>query len=183
MLSPSPSPSCSHSRSLSLSLSRSLSLLFAYFFPFIYLLVCVCLPVSLSPLFPLSSLPVPSSPPRSLTGRAAGPRSLSLSWQAPATPNGRVVQYLLNVTDIQTGNEWQVVTRRRRRTLDWLRPYNNYTLQVAAVTSAGAGPFSAPLQLTTLEDGMLIWNLPVYIRTRKLFDLQYINQNKAMQLS
>ena len=34
-----------------------------------------------------------------------------------------------------------------------LHPYYGYSLQVAAVTSQGAGPFSDPVSITTPESG------------------------------
>jgi len=39
--------------------------------------------------------------------------------------------------------------------IDMLHPGYNYTIKMAAVTMAGISPFTAPLTITTPEDGML----------------------------
>ena len=42
-----------------------------------------------------------------------------------------------------------------RANIDGLTPYRRYVFQVAAVTTAGIGPFSAPKNLTTAQAGIL----------------------------
>ena len=46
------------------------------------------------------------------------------------------------------------VTGNRAQPIDMLHPNYNYSVRMAAVTSAGIGPFSAPVTATTLESGM-----------------------------
>ena len=46
------------------------------------------------------------------------------------------------------------VTGSRAQLIDMLHPSYNYTVRMAAATSVGIGPFSAPVTATTLEDGM-----------------------------
>ena len=46
------------------------------------------------------------------------------------------------------------VTGNRAQLIDMLHPSYNYTVRMAAATSVGIGPFSAPVTAATLEDGM-----------------------------
>ena len=46
------------------------------------------------------------------------------------------------------------VTGNRAQLIDMLHPSYNYTVRMAAATSVGIGPFSTPVTVATLEDGM-----------------------------
>ena len=67
------------------------------------------------------------------------------------------MSYLDNGTVVYTaGDDVNVtfnVTSHRAQWIDMLHPNYNYTVRMAAVTSVGIGPFSAPVTATTLEDG------------------------------
>jgi len=74
---------------------------------------------------------------------------VTLSWIAPDTPNGIIVQYevqysvnsttsLVNFADAPMG------------TVEELSPASNYTLQIRAYTRVGAGPCSDSITVITL---------------------------------
>ena len=94
-----------------------------------------------------------------------------MSWKPPPLEqqNGRLIYYHVIVTETQVlyldnetiayivGDDVNMtfnVTVNRAQWIDMLHPNYNYTVRMAAVTSAGIGPFSAPVTATTLEGGM-----------------------------
>ena len=96
-------------------------------------------------------LVVPEAPVN-LTATATAPESITVSWQVPEITNGRIINYMVNVT---SGSG--VISRNT--TLDTtfvattLSPFTNYTFAVSAVTSAGAGT-SVEIVVATEQDGM-----------------------------
>jgi len=81
--------------------------------------------------------------------------TIVLSWQPPLIEdqNGDITTYLLRLTTLETGESQEVLTESTNYTLDLVSPNTLYTAVVAAVTSAGRGPFSAAVSVHTLEDG------------------------------
>jgi len=58
------------------------------------------------------------------------------------------LQFQFDIPDIR------VNTTFTSHTLTNLEEYNEYTVMIAAATQVGVGPFSSPVNFTTLEDGM-----------------------------
>ena len=105
----------------------------------------------------LPSLPPPSAPTAPallLTGYPRNVDSISLSWAPPtlSEQNGIIQHYLVNVTEIDTGNVYGHVSLSTNFTLFSLHPYYVYTIIVTAVTVA-PGPPTGPITITTNEDG------------------------------
>lgn len=63
-------------------------------------------------------------------------------------------RYLIRVTEVETGDTFNYSTSMTSYMFYSLHPYYNYEIEVAAVTIA-SGPFSTPLIVQTLPDGML----------------------------
>ena len=104
----------------------------------------------------------PSSSPTELSVSQTTSTSFYLSWvePLPVYQNGLIRQYLINVTELDTGNYYSYSTTATEFTVAFLHPYYYYTCSVAAVTVA-AGPFSDPITIQTEIDGMiklLTWN-------------------------
>ena len=81
--------------------------------------------------------------------------SVVLQWNLPEFEerNGIIIGYVLNYTNPDTGS---VVSYPSNDTIMVIQPLQSYTLyifHVAAKTSAGVGPLSSSLLITTAEDG------------------------------
>ena len=81
--------------------------------------------------------------------------SVHLTWQPPILDqqNGRIVQYVVNVTTVETGEQSQLVSVLNQLTVQSLHPHWTYIFTVSGETSVGAGPPSLAVTATTLEDG------------------------------
>uniref|UniRef100_A0A182M201 protein-tyrosine-phosphatase n=1 Tax=Anopheles culicifacies TaxID=139723 RepID=A0A182M201_9DIPT len=119
---------------------------------------------------------VPDSP--SVLELVGQNRSIEITWQAPTVKNGVVVRYRIHVrmiapeyplpklcTPLEAFNETvdlrDEVTPDEARSWDGvefqhvvakLNPYTLYTVQVAAATGAGLGPYTEPKEVITLPD-------------------------------
>ena len=100
---------------------------------------------------------VPSGPPRNLDSTLPDPHTVILVWDPPRPEdkNGQILLYYINVTQLNSGNTFQVSTNQTTIFIGNLDPYTTYTFVVAASTIAGLGPFSSNNTVTTLEDGKL----------------------------
>ena len=109
------------------------------------------LPINL----PLFLYLVPSGSPRNFIATAASSRSASISWNPPHLDeqNGVIVNYLINVTVVGSGQTFQLSSTTTSLTVSTLLPYRTYLCIIAAVTSAGVGPYSVQFMLTTPQDG------------------------------
>ena len=58
------------------------------------------------------------------------------------------LQFQFDIPDIR------VNTTITSHTLTNLEEFNQYTVMVAAATQVGIGPFSSPMNFTTLDDGI-----------------------------
>ena len=94
---------------------------------------------------------VPSSPPQNIRVINELPGSLHVSWQPPPEidQNGPVVGYVIRLTMngigdmVGSGGEiTEAITGGLTYTLTGLSLLINYTVQVAAITVNGTGPFS-----------------------------------------
>ena len=101
---------------------------------------------------------VPSGAPRNFIASATSPFEAAFSWVPPPADeqNGIIANYIINVTEDNTGEEFQVSTSNTSLTIDDnLQPYYTYICVIAAETSVGEGPFSSNISFTTHEYGRL----------------------------
>ena len=92
----------------------------------------------------------PGTPPSDLNGVSNDPRSLTLTWSAPSTPNGVITEYQLQCSG--GGQVFSRTVMETTTTLSGLLPYTDYSCNITAHTSAGGGP-AATTSVTTLQDG------------------------------
>ena len=105
---------------------------------------------------------VPSSPPISPVGEVLSPNAVSITWQPPIPEgqNGIITSYTVLLTELPTNTTftYQRNGSHTETVITGLHPHYDYRYAVAAATSVGLGPFSAPLILTTQQDGELLYN-------------------------
>ncbi|XP_069937284.1 cell adhesion molecule Dscam2-like, partial [Cherax quadricarinatus] len=101
---------------------------------------------------------VPEAPPEEVSCVALTSTRVQVSWSPPppALTNGRITTYTLTYTpmDDHTGlpaGESRIVTGQSATVGD-LERYTNYSVTVAASTSAGVGVASQPINCATEED-------------------------------
>ena len=110
----------------------------------------------------VSSLAPTSAP--ALTSTSVERRTLSVVWGTVPCPHqrGPITGYTLRYSDgtflVNTTGEGS-----RQLVLTGLTPFNNYSVQVAAVNDGGTGPYSTPLTVETLQDGE--WFTIVYLNS------------------
>ena len=112
---------------------------------------------SFYPLLPSMFHPAaPSSPARNSSVEATTATSVSLSWDPPADDqrNGIITSYVIRVLLVDRGTTEYYNSSITSVTLTSLKPYTTYECSVAAVTSAGRGPFSSAITVQTDEAGM-----------------------------
>ena len=66
--------------------------------------------------------------------------------------NGIIRQYLINVTEQDTGRKFQQTSSTTSMTVVMLHPYYVYQFSIAVVT-VSTGPYSEPIELRTPVDG------------------------------
>ena len=78
-------------------------------------------------------------------------RSITVNWtEIPCIQrNGRIIEYEVEFEPLREGN-----ISGRSFTANELTPFTNYTFQVRGVNSAGSGPYSDLINITTSEEGM-----------------------------
>ena len=99
---------------------------------------------------------VPSGAPQNVSASPTSPFEAYLSWSPPLEEerNGVIDNYVINITEDDTGDKFQVSTSTTTITLDEnLRPYYVYTCVIAAETSVGVGPYSSNVSFRTHEYG------------------------------
>ena len=82
----------------------------------------------------------------------------TISWLPPPDEhqNGRIVYYILIITDLGFGtNDVVLNSTAKTATATSLQEFNNYSCIAAAATTVGLGPYSLPIMFTTLQDGIL----------------------------
>lgn len=96
----------------------------------------------------------PVVPPEDLSFVVLNSRSIALSWSAPSEgdSNGVIRQYRINITEIDTGNNWQITAIDSNTTVGALHPFYSYSIRVSAET-VDLGPFSNPILVELPEDG------------------------------
>ena len=68
--------------------------------------------------------------------------------------NGIIMEYHINITELDTGNVLSLVSYNTFITVQFLHPYYTYASIVSAVT-IGEGPYSEIFIITTPEDGKI----------------------------
>ena len=63
----------------------------------------------------------------------------------------------MNVTNIETGEGFELVSALNKLTVHSLHPHWTYIFTVSAETSVGVGPPSLAMTATTLEDGNAVY--------------------------
>ena len=83
--------------------------------------------------------------------------SFHLLWTEPLATdqNGLIRQYLVNVTELNTGNVFSYTTTETEFTVGSLHPYYYYSYSVSAVTVL-AGPYSNSQMIQTEIDGKYV---------------------------
>lgn len=96
----------------------------------------------------------PEGPPLSVTSSAVGPRSLTISWTAPAArlQNGVIHSYVITVDSGRSLNRTVVAAGNNEYTATGLRPNTNHIVYIQAVNSQGSGPPSPSVTVKTSED-------------------------------
>ncbi len=100
----------------------------------------------------------PDSPPINVSARTTSPNSISVEWDEVnfIDRNGIITQYDI-LYDPQQNFSGRIMigsvdTTGRTINLTLLEAYVNYTIFVRANTFVGAGPYSAPITILTMED-------------------------------
>ena len=98
-------------------------------------------------------LSVPSSPPQAVQGVAVDSRTISLSWDPPSLDehNGIIREYLVNITEVDTGRTFERSSTVESLVVTSLHPYYSYSFTIAAIT-VGLGPFSEAVVVQTPQD-------------------------------
>ena len=92
--------------------------------------------------------------PSNLTGFAQDSTTIHLGWAIPdGRHNGIIREYRLNVTEIDTGRVFQLVSATTTLVVSNFHPDYTYEWIVTAFT-VEEGPYSASSRVTTLQDGM-----------------------------
>ena len=70
--------------------------------------------------------------------------------------NGVIISYVVNVTAVETGMDFELTSSGTTLVADGLRPFTTYICRIAARTTVGVGPFSIAITAVTSQDGMLV---------------------------
>jgi len=99
----------------------------------------------------------PTAPPEDLLAVSLDSRTLLISWQPPAEEdrNGIIRRYVTNVTELDTGTNFEMESTNTEITLQNLHPFYQYSCSVAAETVA-LGPSTPVLTIEMPEDGNLL---------------------------
>ena len=97
---------------------------------------------------------MPRAPPLNVGGSVVNYSTIVLNWNPPDIDdqNGIVRYYVVNVTELQTGNMFQFTANATSLTITSLHPAYTYKITVSAATIR-PGPFSPTLTLQTDEAG------------------------------
>lgn len=101
---------------------------------------------------PFPFISAPEAPPENFNGVAISSRSLQLFWNPPAASeqNGIVRGYVLNTTEVESGQVRSFTVMNTSILLSELHPHYHYVCTVAAFT-VSVGP-SAMTTIRTQED-------------------------------
>ena len=118
----------------------------------------------------LSSCTAPSSSPMLLTFSNISDSSFHLVWHSlpAADQNGIIRHYIVNITEEDTGRQFQFTSLATYTSIGSLHPFYTYVCTVAAST-VDIGPFSTPLTVTTLEGGMILFQLHITLNVLSVY--------------
>ena len=101
-------------------------------------------------------LVAPSGPPTNVAVTTTA-WELKVTWDKPHKDerNGDIIQYQVRytangMTEVKSTSKMKLLLGKA----DGIRPHTKYTVSVSALTSAGQGPFSSPVTVTTKQHGM-----------------------------
>ena len=94
---------------------------------------------------------VPAGPPRQFFAIAENSTSITVSWSAPATPNGVITEYQLQCSGGGQSYSPVLSGSQTTTTLSGLLPYTSYSCNITAHTSVGRGPVTTA-NVTTEQD-------------------------------
>ena len=99
----------------------------------------------------------PTAPPENLHATPLDSRTLHIAWQPPVEEerNGIIRRYVINITELNSGNEYQLENASTEITVQDLHPFYRYSYSVAAETVA-LGPFTPASIIEMPEDGKFI---------------------------
>ena len=99
----------------------------------------------------------PTTPPENLIATPLSSRTLHITWQPPVQDerNGIIRRYVINITELNSGNEYQLENASTEITVQDLHPFYRYSYSVAAETVA-LGPFTPGSIIEMPEDSKLI---------------------------
>ena len=80
-----------------------------------------------------------------------------MSWRAPLREyhNGEIIGYNVTFTATSSGEVLDIFSASNSTVIESLNPFASYIISIAAVTSAGVGPFSATVTVMTAEAGIV----------------------------
>ena len=78
---------------------------------------------------------------------------IHISWSQPlpVEQNGVIRSYIVNTTNVETGQHIQLTTNDTTITVEGLHPYYNYHISAAAITIE-MGPYTDVYSLQTPQD-------------------------------
>ena len=93
----------------------------------------------------------PSAPPQNINGFAINHMTIQLMWEPPPLylQNGLITQYIINITERETGYTFQYTTSSMQIQISDLHPDYVYECRVSAVTIA-EGPFTEVFAIRAL---------------------------------
>lgn len=99
-----------------------------------------------------SIAPTGFPPPPSVT--AVTSTTLTLAWEPPPLEqiNGIIRNYVVTITEIETGRVFTVASNNTQVTVENLHPFYTYACRVAAET-IGVGPYSNQILVQLDEEG------------------------------
>lgn len=98
---------------------------------------------------------VPSTAPKNVDIEGILSQSFRINWQPPNNEdqNGIITEYSVRIVNFDLENVTYLNVTDTDITVSNLQPFTQYEVSVAAHTSAGKGPFSAPQIVQTQESG------------------------------
>lgn len=96
----------------------------------------------------------PTATPANASATTLNSESIYLSWEPPpfSEQNGQIQHYIINVTELDTGNSFIQIATSTEFTFYSLHPYYTYAFTIAAMT-VDIGPTSNSVIAMTEEDG------------------------------
>ena len=115
--------------------------------------------------------PAPTAPPSTPLLTDLTSQSFSLEWRPPPFEqiNGVIRHYTLSIVEMETRQEFEIMTNISRVTVDSLHPFYNYLCKVRAETTE-PGPFSGVISILLLEQG----EVQLYLRKRGTRHLLFV---------